>query len=358
MKKLLCILNLSEQFLWEFPHFKGRWIHDKSQSLRFYCKSAFAQEFLQKDQKTFYLQKYDFMDRRGNLASRFSEFRTSFLIISYRWIKILSFWSFVLFCIFFSFSISAEIQWEKSVQTAFEKAKSSGKPIFIDVYADWCGYCKTLKKEIYPKKEVQLELSKFVALSLDGDKFPNLKRKYGIKGYPSILFLDRNGSLIDKITGMPDSKMILKSLKNAYVRRNLENEYLENLTKDPQGIQTNFQAGVYYFEAKEYSKAIQFFQKAIDSNDSKNAEKKHDALFNLGISYLEIGNFKLAVSTFNSYLSKYPNGDLVSVLFFRANAYEELNLKEEAKADYKKVLELTLDPEEKQDLQMRIDSLN
>ncbi|EMO74947.1 tetratricopeptide repeat protein [Leptospira kirschneri str. 200801925] len=66
----------------------------------------------------------------------------------------------------------------------------------------------------------------------------------------------------------------------------------------------------------------------------------------------------MAVSTFNSYLSKYPNGDLVSVLFFRANAYEELNLKEEAKADYKKVLELTLDPEEKQDLQMRIDSLN
>lgn len=357
MKKLLYTLNLSEQFLWEFPHFKNRWIRNKSQKFRFYSKGAFSQEFPQKDQKTFYLQKYDFMDRRSNLAPRVSKFRTSFLIVNH-WIEILFFWSFVLFCTFFSFPISAEIQWEKSVQIAFEKARSSGKPIFIDVYADWCSYCKTLKKEIYPKKEVQLELSKFVALSLDGDKFPNLKRKYGIKGYPSILFLDRNGSLIDKITGMPDSKMILKSLKNAYVRRNLENEYLENLTKDPQGIQTNFQAGVYYFEAKEYSKAIQFFQKAIDSNDSKNLEKKHDALFNLGISYLEIGNFKLAISTFNSYLSKYPNGDLVSVLFFRANAYEELNLKEEAKADYKKVLELTLDPDEKQDLQMRIDSLN
>ncbi|TQE83489.1 thioredoxin family protein [Leptospira noguchii] len=355
MKKLFYTFNLSEQFLWEFPHFKNRRIHNRR--LRFYSKSVFTQEFLQTSQKTFYLQKYDFMDCRRNLALQLSKLRTSFLIVN-RWIKILSFWSFVLFCTFFSFSISAEIQWEKSVQTAFEKAKSSGKPIFIDVYADWCGYCKTLKTEIYPKKEVQLELSKFVTLSLDGDKFPNLKRKYGIKGYPSILFLDRNGSLIDKITGMPDSKMILKSLKNAYVRRNLENEYLENLTKDPQGIQTNFQAGVYYFEAKEYSKAIQFFQKAIDSNDSKNPEKKHDALFNLGISYLEIGNFKLAITTFNSYLSKYPNGDLVSVLFFRANAFEELNLKEEAKADYKKVLELTLDPDEKQDLQTRIDSLN
>ncbi|APY24941.1 thioredoxin fold domain-containing protein [Leptospira borgpetersenii] len=277
---------------------------------------------------------------------------------SLRYVRFLSFSISVLFCVIFCLPISAEIQWEKSVKTAFEKAKINGKPIFIDVYADWCGYCKILKNEIYPKKEVQLELSKFVTLSLDGDTFPNLKRKYGIKGYPSILFLDQNGSLIDKITGMPDSKMILKYLKNAYAHRNLEKEYLEKLAKDSNGIKTNFQAGVYYFEAKEYTKAIQFFRKVIDANDTKNTDKKHDALFNLGISYLEVGNFKFAIATFNSYISRYPNGDLSSILFFRANAYEELNRKEEAKADYKKVLELTVDPEEKRDLQFRIDSLN
>ncbi|TGK24036.1 DUF255 domain-containing protein [Leptospira yasudae] len=268
-------------------------------------------------------------------------FRTSFLLL-------------LCFC----FPISAEIQWEKSVKTAFEKAKTNGKPIFIDVYADWCGYCKTLKNEIYPKKEVQAELSKFVTLSLDGDTFPNLKRKYGIKGYPSILFLDQNGSLIDKITGMPDAKMILKLLRNAYARRNLEKEYLDQLAKDPNGIKANFQVGVYYFEAREYTKAIQFFQKSLDSNETKNVDKKHDALFNLGISYLETGNFKSALTTFNSYIAKYPSGDLSSILFFRANAYEELGQKEEAKADYKKVMDLTTDLEEKKDLQIRIDALN
>ncbi|PKA02601.1 thioredoxin family protein, partial [Leptospira ellisii] len=68
---------------------------------------------------------------------------------------------------FFHTGLGAEIRWEKSVKTAFEKAKMDGKPIFIDVYADWCAYCKTLKNEIYPAKEVQNELSKFVTLSLD-----------------------------------------------------------------------------------------------------------------------------------------------------------------------------------------------
>ncbi|RHX83753.1 tetratricopeptide repeat protein [Leptospira stimsonii] len=264
----------------------------------------------------------------------------------------------ILLTVLFHSPLGAEIQWEKSVKTAFEKAKANGKPIFIDVYADWCTYCKTLKKEIYPKKEVQNELSKFVTLSLDGDTFPNLKRKYGIEGYPSMLFLDQNGSLIDKITGMPDSKMILKYLKNAYARRNLEKEYLEKLSKDPDGIKTNFQAGVYYFEAREYSKAIQYFKKAIESGDSKNTDKKHDSLYNLGISYLEVGNFKASVETFTSYLAKYPNGDSASVYFYRANAFEELNRKEEAKNDYKKALDLTSDAEEKKDLQLRIDSLN
>ncbi|WP_061249929.1 thioredoxin family protein [Leptospira alstonii] len=341
MKNLQRVRTLAVRFLWEFPHFRNQRRVVRCRGFGFYGKNGIMQEFPQKSRKTFYLQKYNFTIEKPfpNLISLF------FPIV-------------VFLCVFFCFPISAEIQWEKSVKTAFEKAKADGKPIFIDVYADWCSYCKTLKNEIYPKKEVQLELSKFVALSLDGDSFPNLKRKYGIKGYPSILFLDQNGSLIDKITGMPDSKMILKLLKNAYARRNLEKEYLDLLTKDPNGTKTNFQAGVYYFEAKEYAKAIRFFQKAIDANDSKDIDKKHDALFNLGISYLEVGNFKSAIVTFNSYISKFPNGDISSVLFFRANAFEELNQKEEAKADYKKVLELTTDFDEKKDLQMRIDSLN
>ncbi|XDD51076.1 tetratricopeptide repeat protein [Leptospira sp. WS92.C1] len=264
----------------------------------------------------------------------------------------------VLIAVLFHSGLKAEIQWEKSVKTVFEKAKTNGKPIFIDVYADWCTYCKTLKNEIYPQKEIQQELSKFVTISLDGDTFPNLKRKYGIKGYPSMLFLDQNGSLIDKITGMPDAKMMLKSIKTAYSRRNLEKEYLEKLSKDPNGIKTNFQTGVYYFEAREYPKAIQHFKKVIESTDPKNTDKKHDAIFNLGISYLEVGNFKSSIETFNLYLEKYPNGDTASVLFYRANAYEESNQKEEAKSDYKKALELTSDPDEKKDLQLRIDLLN
>lgn len=93
----------------------------------------------------------------------------------------------ILISLFFTtLSVSTEIiavgvQWESSVEKAFARAKREGKPIFIDVYADWCGYCKTLKKEIYPKKEVQAELSRFVLLSLDGDRFPNLKKIPGLR---------------------------------------------------------------------------------------------------------------------------------------------------------------------------------
>nr|WP_279306052.1 tetratricopeptide repeat protein [Leptospira ellisii] len=152
--------------------------------------------------------------------------------------------------------------------------------------------------------------------------------------------------------------MILRSIRNAYARRNLEREYLDALNKDPNGTKSNFQAGVYYFEAREYAKSVNYFKKALESNDPKNADKKHDSLYNLGISYLEIGNFKAAVETFGTYLEKYPNGDVASVLFYRGNAYEELGRKEEAKTDFRRTLELTSDPEEKKDLQLRIDALN
>ncbi len=37
---------------------------------------------------------------------------------------------------------------------ALELAKSENKPIFLDVYATWCGPCKRLKKNTFSDQEV------------------------------------------------------------------------------------------------------------------------------------------------------------------------------------------------------------
>ncbi len=253
--------------------------------------------------------------------------------------------------LFSSRGLSAGAKWETSVQTAFAKAKQEGKPIFIDVYADWCAYCKTLKKEIYPRKDVQAELSKFVLLALDGDRFPNLKRKYNVTGYPTLLFLDRNGSLTEKIAGMPDSKMVIKTLKSAFSKRDLENNLLTELGKDPENNLLLLKLGEYYFEGREYQKSADYFYKSFASEDSRTPENKHKALFNLGISFTELKNWEKSIKTFSLYLDKFPSGSVGAALFYRGGAYKAIGKKKEAETDLKKALELSSNPEEKKEIQ-------
>lgn len=46
-----------------------------------------------------------------------------------------------------------EVKWI-SVEKAYELAKTDPKPILIDVYTDWCGWCKRMDKDTYAKADI------------------------------------------------------------------------------------------------------------------------------------------------------------------------------------------------------------
>jgi len=55
-------------------------------------------------------------------------------------------------CIGFS-AKAQEVKWI-SVEEAYEKSKTDAKPILIDVYTDWCGWCKRMDKDTYAKADI------------------------------------------------------------------------------------------------------------------------------------------------------------------------------------------------------------
>jgi thiol:disulfide interchange protein DsbD len=76
-------------------------------------------------------------------------------------------------------------------------ARSQGKPVMLDFYADWCVSCKEMEKYTFSDTGVQQALSNAVLLQADvtdnnaTDKA--LMKRFGIIGPPSILFFDANG---------------------------------------------------------------------------------------------------------------------------------------------------------------------
>lgn len=62
----------------------------------------------------------------------------------------------LLFAFTLVFSLSAqaqEVNWIP-IEKAYKLSKANPKPILIDVYTDWCGWCKRMDKDTYAKKDI------------------------------------------------------------------------------------------------------------------------------------------------------------------------------------------------------------
>jgi len=95
---------------------------------------------------------------------------------------------------------AAEIQWHE-YEEGMALASSNNMPVMIDFYTEWCGYCRKMDDEVYVNDEV-IELSKnFVNIKVDCYARPDLRQKYAIMGYPTIVFLNSNGDEVHRVLG-------------------------------------------------------------------------------------------------------------------------------------------------------------
>lgn len=97
-------------------------------------------------------------------------------------------------------------------------AKKENKPIFLDISTSWCGYCKKMKSTVFTNAEVsEYYNSTFINVSVDAEKGEGimLAKKYGVKGYPTFVFIDPNGELIMQTSGYRASGEFLKLGKTA-----------------------------------------------------------------------------------------------------------------------------------------------
>ena len=99
---------------------------------------------------------------------------------------------------------AAGMEWETYQAESFNALKSSGKPMIMDFYADWCIPCKELDKITFTDPRV-IELSRpFHLLKVNLTSAANLemnqlKDQYQIRGVPTILFFDRTGQEIPEL---------------------------------------------------------------------------------------------------------------------------------------------------------------
>jgi thioredoxin-related protein len=127
------------------------------------------------------------------------------------------------------------------------KAKKENKLVFIDAYAAWCGPCKMMEKNVFNKKSVGDFYNKnFVNARIDMEKGEGreVAQKFGVRSYPTYLFLNGDGELVSQNYGYMEEGIFLAmaqdinspnnkkgSLKERFANGEKDKDFLINIMK-------------------------------------------------------------------------------------------------------------------------------
>jgi thiol:disulfide interchange protein DsbD len=101
--------------------------------------------------------------------------------------------------------VEAEIEWQPYSEAAVAQAQREGRGVIIDAYATWCIPCKELDQATFTDTTVKREAERFVTLKLDltspadGSEAARARDKFGIRGVPTVVFIDATGHERDEL---------------------------------------------------------------------------------------------------------------------------------------------------------------
>ena len=111
-----------------------------------------------------------------------------------------------------------EFNHDKKFQEVLDMAKAQGKLVFMDCYTSWCGPCKRLASTVFPDSAVGVFFNAtFVNAKFDMEKDDGItiSNKYGIRAYPTLLWLDGDGNVKHKVVGGLDAPGLIENGRKA-----------------------------------------------------------------------------------------------------------------------------------------------
>jgi thioredoxin-related protein len=118
-----------------------------------------------------------------------------------------------------------EFRW-RDWNTGMREAGASKKPVLVDVYTDWCGWCKRMDRDVYARPDVKEYLARtFVTIKLNAEAghearyegktytARTLASRFRVNSYPMTIFLRSGGDHVANVPGYIEHQKFLTLLR-------------------------------------------------------------------------------------------------------------------------------------------------
>ena len=122
--------------------------------------------------------------------------------------------------------------------TGLKQARTTSRPVLVDVVTDWCGWCKRMDADVYSRSDVQDYLTRrFVTVRLNAESPSpatyqgkayngrSLAQRFQVSGYPTTIFLRSGGDHLVNVPGYIRADrflLLLQYIADGYMDRGVQ----------------------------------------------------------------------------------------------------------------------------------------
>lgn len=212
------------------------------------------------------------------------------------------------------------IAWERKFDEAIKKARREGKPLVVDFWAEWCGWCERLDKTTYADPAVIRRAQQFVAVKVNTEgsrRELEVCAKYGVgERLPVILFLSPQGRQLFRIDGYQGPGQFPRTLDAAFGVGARVAAWEAALEADPQDAVAALGLGRHLYEQEYFDEAQELLSTAVAHDAGGDVNDRREARMLLAILAHVTRNFGEAERLVKEALSFGPDPDEQPRLLF------------------------------------------
>jgi len=202
----------------------------------------------------------------------------------------------------------AEITWERDLEVALEASAKSGKPIFMDIYADWCGPCKMMDSQTFTDSAVQARLDDFIPVKVDADRNTSVAARYGSGAIPTFVMLDAEGLPASTTQGFHPPDAFLKWLDEAAGEVKTLAASKDAVKSNPDDVEAVMELSSSYLRVQQGARAVELLEGIRDEIAAEAWEaERHRYHYMLGLANLMADRFQSGVEVLESVRKQYPD---------------------------------------------------
>lgn len=116
------------------------------------------------------------------------------------------------------------VQWSGDLTAAQQAAQRDGRLLLIHFYTDWCGPCRRLEQEVFPRDDVALTIAaNYHAVKLNAEQAKDAATFYQVDRYPTDIIADPSGQVLLRTVTPQDPSQYIQLLQSFASQNRLTN---------------------------------------------------------------------------------------------------------------------------------------